>query len=220
MSDQQRTRPKQGLDPAYPRLLGGRLCLDFANTLDGRASEPPEEFLHDYADLTHWGWHVGLLEDTQRKRLMAVAGQRPADAARTFSSAIALREAVFRVFSAIAAGSCAAEADLALVQRNFLAGLAHARLVARRAHFVWEWADEDHLGRMLWEVARSAVELLTEGDTRRVKQCAEVTGGCRGLFYDLSKNGSRRWCSMEGCGSHAKMRRYNARRANARRGAD
>jgi predicted RNA-binding Zn ribbon-like protein len=59
-------------------------------------------------------------------------------------------------------------------------------------------------------VARSAVELHTDGDQRRVRECPGA-GDCGWLFYDTSRNGSRRWCSMEGCGSRVKMRRHYAR---------
>jgi predicted RNA-binding Zn ribbon-like protein len=37
------------------------------------------------------------------------------------------------------------------------------------------------------------------------------------LFIDKSKNRSRRWCSMEDCGTDQKIRRYLARRAATRR---
>ncbi|MQA78800.1 MAG: hypothetical protein GEV10_10045 [Streptosporangiales bacterium] len=33
------------------------------------------------------------------------------------------------------------------------------------------------------------------------------------LFLDFSRNHSRRWCSMNGCGARAKMRRYRAGRS-------
>jgi predicted RNA-binding Zn ribbon-like protein len=65
---------------------------------------------------------------------------------------------------------------------------------------------------------RSAVELLTTGDLRRIKVC-ENPYGCGWLFYDGSKNGSRRWCSMEECGGQSKARRQTARRRAARAGA-
>jgi predicted RNA-binding Zn ribbon-like protein len=68
------------------------------------------------------------------------------------------------------------------------------------------------LGGPLWLIAQSAVELLTEGELRRIKQCPGA-GDCGWLFYDTSRNGTRRWCSMEGCGSRVKMRRQYARRA-------
>ena len=42
---------------------------------------------------------------------------------------------------------------------------------------------------------------------------ANLTTPCGGLFVDHTKNGIRRWCSIDGCGcgSWAKMRRLYAR---------
>jgi glycosyltransferase involved in cell wall biosynthesis len=79
--------------------------------------------------------------------------------------------------------------------------------------FAWEWAIGDDLAGVLWPVAHSATGLLTSVPLGRVKGCA----GCNWLFVDESKNKSRRWCSMEDCGTYAKMRRYVARRAAKRK---
>jgi len=65
---------------------------------------------------------------------------------------------------------------------------------------------------VLSPVVHAAVELLTSGPLDRVKACA----GCHWLFVDESKNRSRRWCTMEVCGTNEKVRRYLARRAAGR----
>jgi hypothetical protein len=43
-----------------------------------------------------------------------------------------------------------------------------------------------------------------------------VGTGCRWLFLGASRTRSRRWCTMEVCGTHEKMRRYVAKRAARR----
>lgn len=53
------------------------------------------------------------------------------------------------------------------------------------------------------------VQLRITGEAARLKRCAEHT--CELVFWDESKNRSRRWCSMRVCGSRAKSRRYAAR---------
>jgi predicted RNA-binding Zn ribbon-like protein len=55
---------------------------------------------------------------------------------------------------------------------------------------------------------------LTGPELQRLKRCA----GRRWLFLDHSKNGRRRWCSMEVCGTYEKIRRYVTRRAQRRTG--
>lgn len=80
----------------------------------------------------------------------------------------------------------------------------------------WTWREDDEaLERVLWPVARSAVELAVSGRLDRVKQCPVPDGGCGWLFLDTTKNGIRRWCSMQGCGGRAKARRQYARRQAA-----
>ncbi|MEV0289202.1 CGNR zinc finger domain-containing protein [Kribbella sp. NPDC050820] len=61
-------------------------------------------------------------------------------------------------------------------------------------------------------VAYAAYGLLTGPRAARIKRCA----GCPWLFLDQSKNDSRRWCSMEICGTSEKVRLYVSRRAARR----
>ncbi len=63
-------------------------------------------------------------------------------------------------------------------------------------------------------IVASAVQLIATGPTDRLHVC----GNCPWLFLDLSRNGSRRWCSMEGCGTEVKIRRLTERRREAVRG--
>lgn len=58
-------------------------------------------------------------------------------------------------------------------------------------------------------MAYSAAELTTTDELERVKMFEG--GACGWLFVDLSRNRSRRWCSMEDCGNVIKARRHYAR---------
>lgn len=61
----------------------------------------------------------------------------------------------------------------------------------------------------LGEVAVALAAARLTGRWARVKAC---TGdGCGFVFWDGSRNGSRRWCDMQRCGSRQKMRTYRAR---------
>lgn len=214
MKVNQQTR-RRGADPAMPRLLGERLCLDFANTVESPKGEHPEEFLHGYADLVRWGRHVGLLDDMQVARLLETAAARPDEAAGVFERAMALRAALTGVFRVIATRREPAETDLKLLQAEYLTALRQARLTPDGDGFDWRWEDDAALDRPLWPVARSAIELLSHDELKRVKECPGA-GDCGWLFYDTSKNASRRWCSMEGCGSRVKMRHQYARKRGGR----
>jgi predicted RNA-binding Zn ribbon-like protein len=193
------------------RLLGDRLCLDFANSVEMPLTNRPIDLVRSYVDLVAWGALAGLLDERSANWLRREAGRAPDESAAVFARAIALRDAITRVFTAVAGGVTPEAADLALIHREHLAALAHTRFTAMAGGFTLAEDGENELDRVLWPVVRSAVDLLLTGDPARVKRCAGPGGGCGWLFYDVSRNGSRRWCSMEGCGSQAKMRRYRAR---------
>ncbi|WP_261717297.1 CGNR zinc finger domain-containing protein [Streptomyces sp. FZ201] len=58
-------------------------------------------------------------------------------------------------------------------------------------------------------------ELVMSGSANRLKRCAEHT--CGWVFWDVSKNRSRRWCSMRVCGNRNKSRAYAGRQRELRR---
>ena len=89
--------------------------------------------------------------------------------------------------------------DLELLNGALGPALANARIVEGQDGFTWDWADELTLDRMLWPVARSAAELLASAQLERARQCADEK--CGWLFLDLSRNRSRRWCSMRIAGT-------------------
>jgi predicted RNA-binding Zn ribbon-like protein len=63
---------------------------------------------------------------------------------------------------------------------------------------------------MLGEVLAGVVRAAHEGTWARLKICSADT--CRYVYYDRSRNGSRRWCSMDVCGNRSKTRAYRVRR--------
>jgi predicted RNA-binding Zn ribbon-like protein len=70
--------------------------------------------------------------------------------------------------------------------------------------------------RALTELLAIALRRSADGSWRRLRACAAPD--CRWVFYDESRNGTRRWCSMSSCGNRAKTARYRARRAAQLRG--
>jgi predicted RNA-binding Zn ribbon-like protein len=197
-------------------LLGGRLCLDFVNTVDPRLGDHLHDFLTSYSDLVQWSHHAGMLTEEEQQNLSQAALYRPVEAGHAFERAIVLREIVYRIFSSVAHAIVPQKADLDALRDVFAEAMFHTSLVPTTEGFTWHWLNlEDAFDCMLWPIACSAIELLTSAQARKVKQCPGV-GDCGWLFLDTSKNGSRLWCSMEGCGSRAKMRRQYARKRVAR----
>ena len=199
------------------KLVGGRLCLDFLNTVDGRKSDSPRSVdtvlgdkLKDYSDLVQWSRHSGIVTATEAERLIQASKRNARAAKDVFERAIALREALYRVLKAIMTSRRPQSIDLETVNEELLRARSHEKLIHEANGFIWEWVgSEAALDRMLWSIAQSAAELLTTGDLSRLREC--VGEECGWVFEDTSRNRSRQWCDMQNCGNLAKVRRYRTR---------
>lgn len=195
-------------------LVGGRLCLDYANTTSGRGGPRRQEHLRQYAHLIAWARHAGLLGDEEAARLSAAAKADPAGAEAALAEAVQLREAIHGVFLPIARGERHDPAAFVELNRVLGEGMGRARLVVSGEGYRWGWepckGERPSLSAPLWPIARSAAELLISRWRERVRECPGEH--CGWLFLDETKNASRRWCEMEVCGSRAKMQRYRERR--------
>jgi predicted RNA-binding Zn ribbon-like protein len=218
-----------------PELIGEKLCLDFANTVEPRDNPSvgsrhaiSREYLTSYSDLLAWSMHSHLLTEETALQLLREAEHRSTEAQAALERAISLRETIYRVFWLVARHQLPSQDDLDRLKQEHLTATMHAMLVSVEGSFVWKWKwEEDNkaLDQMLWPIAQSATDLLTSEDLERIKICPGVPGDptpCFWLFYDTSKNRTRQWCSMADCGSVAKARRLTERRrsARAKRSAD
>lgn len=191
-------------------LSGGAACLDFANTADARPTPSPQERLASYSDLLSWSEQSSLLTAEQCRALEREAGRHPRLAESALTRGRQLREALFRLFSAVARGRAITAADLATVNASLADALAHRRLAWSGTRAEWVWADDQPgLDRPLWPVVASAAELLASPRLERVRECAAPT--CAWLFLDHSRNRSRRWCDMTVCGNREKVSRHRQR---------
>ena len=189
-------------------LIGGSLCLDFSNTVGWHSSENPQENLNTYHDLVKWSLLAGILSEDDVRILIHKATKNPTESERALRRAVRLREAIYRIFSSVAAHSLPKKEDLALLNWNLSKTMAHSQLIQTKTGFSWDIkGNKDELDGMLNPIVRSAADLLTSDELMRVKKCADDRG-CGWLFLDSSRNRSRRWCDMKDCGNRAKARRF------------
>ena len=200
---------------ASVHLIGGRLWLDFVNSVGARRTVSGVMFIRDeklseYADLIAWGWHAGILSRAGAARLLRVAARRPASTGRIFKRAIHLRESLHRIALRALVGAAPYLNDLKVFNREVSIARRAERLVWHRRSAVWRWSAEPPApDRIVSEVALSAADFFTHADPMRLRVC----GGddCGWLFEDVSRNGRRRWCDMRDCGNVAKVRRFRRR---------
>ena len=163
-------------------LVGGHPALDLLNTVERQQTDAPIELLTDPSAVTRWAARAG------------VGGGEPG--AGEVGRIRALREALR---AALTDGS-----SLEVLRAEWLDALAAARLVVGGA----SWPDGPSAIRH--RLAAAAFALLADPDSRaRVRTCGGA--GCGGTFLDTTRNGSRRYCSTDGCGNRERVRRHRAR---------
>jgi predicted RNA-binding Zn ribbon-like protein len=204
-------------------LVGGRLCLDFVNSVGARrilaSGEVTirDEKLSEYLDLLAWARHAGVLTDSKSKSLAGEFVTRTEEATAIFRRAFQLRESLYRIFRAILLKKDPERSHLHVLNQELQLTRAAEHLVAEKGNFAWRWRAADHaLDIVVLSVARSAAEMLTLGDLTRIRQCEG--DDCGWIFEDTSRNRGRRWCDMRDCGNTAKVRRFRMRQKKNPRG--
>jgi predicted RNA-binding Zn ribbon-like protein len=186
------------------------LCLGFVNTLSWRGRSDPVETLYSAADLFNWIEHSEILPRVSIAEAHNWARDHEKRAAQGFAKAILVREALFAIFSAIAAGAGVAREDFQILEAALARGPHRTRLVPTANGYAWSGPVRritiyEVLAPMLW----SAGDLLVRAEDRRIRCCAN--DACLWLFIDQSKTNSRRWCDMQSCGNRAKAQRHYAK---------
>jgi predicted RNA-binding Zn ribbon-like protein len=182
---------------------GGNLGLDFANTINSRV-KPTMDYIGAYPGLVAWAERVDVLGSETRRALLAHAATDPIGTERALNEAHGLRDAIFRAFSAIAAGEPPPITDVTRILKAYGHAVARASVLGDPGRTPLGWTVGSRLAGVLDPVAHAAGGLLLAPDRPTVKECP----GCGWLFVDRSRNGNRRWCDMRTCGSRDKMRRY------------
>jgi predicted RNA-binding Zn ribbon-like protein len=174
------------------RFRGGSVALDLCGTLGGRLRDVQKELLGEPGDLARWLVAARL------------ATAKVPVSARDLSAFRDLRETIYRLAMAAAAGKPFPDRDRLRLNR-FAAAATPAPRLERRGT---SWGPA-HAQSLRAVIARSAVELFGGPLADRVRQCAGE--GCALLFVDTSRSGHRKWCSMAGCGNKAKVATFRER---------
>jgi predicted RNA-binding Zn ribbon-like protein len=198
-------------------LVGGRLCLDLANTVSNYFADVRRDYLADYGDLVGWARHAGAIDDTEARHLAREAVRRPQDAEAALARTRELREAIFTTFHAIAYGKRPPATAIATLNASLANALGKQQLERDGDAWVLRCVPPGgDLEAPLWPIARSAAELLTDNAVHcRIHVCGGAEHDCTWMFVDESKSGKRRWCTMRDCGNRAKARRHYERTRHA-----
>ena len=171
----------QGSDPRP--LTGEPLALDLLNT-QWLPSGTPVDLLVTPAGTRAW---------------LAAAGVPASPVRQTTKALVLAREAIREVVS----GQGGA---VALDQLNAVLSHGHLRLSIEPPVNPRQTLEvDDPAWRPAVMAAANLLELLAQAPDR-IRHCQNP--GCVLWFFDTTRNGTRRWCSMEVCGNRAKARRH------------
>ena len=200
-------------------FLGGDPSLDLVNTVAWTKHGLVHERLTSYEALIEWAEGAEVIAGSVGTGLRRRAKFRTHQAAETLTRAWEVRAILRRVFAPEATGN---DRESSLAAFNALLREALQRLEVgygeghgsrvSPAGMQWSWrGTDDSLDSPLWPVVWSAAMLLVSQEASLIRQC----GGqdCGWVYVDRSRNGLRRWCRMETCGTRAKSRRRSERKS-------
>jgi predicted RNA-binding Zn ribbon-like protein len=189
------------------KYVGGNPSVDLVNTVDWAREGLRDERLYDYERLTRWAEGADVLSPELAAKLRRRAAKNLSAASAVYRAALRAREVLRRLFLELANGSVSAGAlaDFNLILAPALRQLRVMQPGSAR-HLQLGWEDQERrLDSVLWPVLWSAAALIASEEASRIRVC----GGedCGWMYVDRSRNGFRRWCQMESCGTREKTRR-------------
>ena len=188
-------------------FVGNHPALDFLNTRPLLSGDEPTELLPDFAALLRWFRAAGMLGSREAAGLRRHWGESER-ARRTLGSLHQLRESLRKEIVKYEAGGDIQHGMVHEINQIMAEHPMRTKLTPIENGFKTEAyfdprAPEDLLG----PVAHSIAALLADLDRNRIRKCSN----CVLHFFDTSKKGTRRWCSMQMCGNRSKVAAYASR---------
>ena len=188
-------------------FLGNQLALDLLNTRPVQSGEPME-LLADFTAVLRWFQAADLLSSREARRLQQQWGQS-VEARRVLAEARALRGALRKEILAWEDGDAIHHSTVTELNRLMAKHPMHIRLRGNGKGPSMElYFSPQQPEDLLAPLAHSAAMLFTSVDRARVRKCDQ----CVLHFFDISKKGTRRWCSMQLCEDRLKVAAYARRK--------
>lgn len=191
------------------QLDGGCFVFDFINTVSSRKDDANFDYLRTFEDLLEWSAKVGLIRSKRLQLLRDLSLKRKKQASDIFREIIDARENLYRLFSSIAAGTVPDAAITNSFNKRMSSVFNQLEMrIGRTGAELDLKKDTVSVEEPLIQIMLNAFDILKQQDFQRIKECPR----CGWIFLDTSKNGKRRWCDMNVCGSREKSLEYYYRK--------
>jgi len=182
------------------RLDGGRLCVDFVNTIHDRFAADVEDYIATPARYLEWAKRTGAITPDEATSLLPFVE----DPEPLMADIRAFRDALHLLLLA-GADRAPLPADALHLQNIWLKSARQSEILSEDGTLLFHAAQGD-VRAPLKRIALDLVATLADARAGKLKlrRCANQQS-CGWLFADTSKAGARRWCAMETCGTLSKM---------------
>lgn len=192
-----------------PCLVGGRLSIDFVNELG-----PTSSF--SWEDMLRFLLVTGIISPERSAQLLALPQNDPRSAEILLGKSQRLHASLRVIFNGLLQKDALSREWVSPINDVLRITEGHDELLQQNGKWGLEFvAREGGLDWLLAAIARSAAEIIAETATQRLRVCSNPSCGL--LFYDTSRTGRRRWCSMSRCGNRHKVAAFSKRHSVSRR---
>ena len=188
-----------------------RLWVSFVNTRF-RENDRWIDLLASFEDFVDWLVQRRVLEPNIGEMMMST-WQGTAEAERTWRQASRFRGELARLAELTLAAVPLDPVIIEQVNRMLSSAPVVTRFVSSGDSVEEVLTLDPAPQSLLYPIALTAGRTLARPEGFLLKKCANEE--CSRLFVDLTRNHSRRWCSMAVCGSQAKARAYYHRHRDA-----
>lgn len=181
------------------KLIGGEISLDFINTISWPKMVGEHDWLDRPNNFTEWAFAAKVLNRQNVNQLNSLPQIRLLN---ELNKVHQTRNSITNVLRPLTLGEKPSE-DSVEELNTLLHQTSTSRYIDIKT-YKWTWKRSESLMDVLAPVIWNAAYVLTDIDHTRLKYCPS----CKWLFYDSTRNRSRRWCDMEDCGSRDKSLKY------------
>ena len=192
-----------------PCLVGGRLSIDYVNELG-----PTSSF--SWEDMLRFLLVTRIISPERSAQLLALPQNDPRSAEILLGKSQRLHASLRVIFNGLLQKDALSREWISPINDVLRITEGHDELLQQNGKWGLEFvAREGGLDWLLAAIARSAAEIIAETATPRLRVCSNPSCGL--LFYDTSRTGRRRWCSMSRCGNRHKVAAFSKRHSVSRR---
>jgi predicted RNA-binding Zn ribbon-like protein len=181
------------------KLIGEQLSFDLINTISWPGTEWQHDWLDTAGNFIEWALATDLITKSQARTLRA---RHTATLSRELKSVRSVRSDLDAALRPLAFDKQPTADAIDILNSLIHRASGRRSIDPKKLQWIWEEPAslEDILSPVIWNAAR----VLTETDHSRIRHCSS----CHWIFYDNTRNRSRRWCDMNDCGSRDKSLRY------------